>query len=329
MKHGVSAIGRARLVPIGGRRWKVFGEYNKKREGALARSCKLAALGAIRTLGNPLKNPFPHHWVALLCLALPAACDALAASASDVRQSSIQAGQSQVFPARDCRLSIAESARSREPEAYTFVDVRSVDDFSRHHVPGSINISPNELKTKTFLKDRPLVLVDTGHAEGPSIVTCEELRRLGFSNVKVLSGGLYGWHETFGNLEGSGHPDELRLVEPHTVDALLGDPDWLVVEVLPAAVKPAEFVLDHPSVLRLDASKQTIAAIEKAASQSEAKRVLIAGGSELSTSAATHVAGRDVFYIAGGRAAYRDHLHRQAAIAGKKQFVLQSEASCR
>ncbi len=68
----------------------------------------------------------------------------------------------------------------------TLVDVRSRQDFERLHIPGSINIPLYAVKTKTYLKSAPVVLVN----EGFRYVELEnECRRLARARLQGVDSG--------------------------------------------------------------------------------------------------------------------------------------------
>lgn len=83
-------------------------------------------------------------------------------------------------------------------------------DIRPHHAARNIGIAEAlkiplaDLATRTFLKDRSLVLVGSGKNDLEIATACVELKKAGFAQVKVLSGGLRAWH-------GSG---QLLVTEP-------------------------------------------------------------------------------------------------------------------
>lgn len=77
----------------------------------------------------------------------------------------------------------------------TLIDVRSVQAFRAGSIPGSINIPEYSIRTKRFLKQKTLVLINDGLSNLSLIQTCQRLRKSGFRNVSVLSGGIYAWLE--------------------------------------------------------------------------------------------------------------------------------------
>ncbi|GAB4295549.1 MAG: rhodanese-like domain-containing protein [Methylophaga sp.] len=77
-----------------------------------------------------------------------------------------------------------------------FVDVRDKAEFEKEHIVDAINIPLSELSEPvTQLKDktRPLVIVCASGQRSSSAV--KQLRRQGFEEIYVLSGGLHAWRE--------------------------------------------------------------------------------------------------------------------------------------
>ncbi len=90
---------------------------------------------------------------------------------------------------------------AQKDQNWLFVDVRRQKEFERFRVRGSLNIPIHELKNKTFLKTRNVVLVNARnhHLLLEAVI---QLHQTGFTNMKVLQGGLRGWQHQSGSLDG-------------------------------------------------------------------------------------------------------------------------------
>ncbi len=78
----------------------------------------------------------------------------------------------------------------------SFVDVRDKAEFEKEHIADSINLPLSELTDKAGeLKNKaqPVVIVCASGQRSRSAV--KQLRRQGFEQVYVLSGGLHAWKE--------------------------------------------------------------------------------------------------------------------------------------
>jgi rhodanese-related sulfurtransferase len=104
----------------------------------------------------------------------------------------------------DPALAISAEAvlyKLKRNQKLTLVDVRSKKDFERLHIPGSINIPPYAVKTKTFLRSAPVVLVNEGFRYAELESECRRLAERGFK-VSILDGGLPAWKRNGGQLVG-------------------------------------------------------------------------------------------------------------------------------
>jgi rhodanese-related sulfurtransferase len=94
------------------------------------------------------------------------------------------------------------------------VDVRTRNEFEKARIPGSLNIDLFAVKTKTFLKGQPIVLVGEGYRYGQLEAETRGLRRAGFT-VTILDGGLTKWRQKKGHIEGDAFAQrQLNRVPP-------------------------------------------------------------------------------------------------------------------
>ncbi|MFP4454154.1 MAG: rhodanese-like domain-containing protein, partial [Desulfobacterales bacterium] len=73
-----------------------------------------------------------------------------------------------------------------------FVDVRRKEEFDKIRIPGSIHVPAHFLKTKAYLKNKKIVLVNKGFSKRPLISACKDLNNRGF-DARILSGGINAW----------------------------------------------------------------------------------------------------------------------------------------
>lgn len=97
------------------------------------------------------------------------------------------------------------------------VDIRAQQAFDTLRIPGSLNMPLYAVKTKPFLKAKPLILINEGYAAKLLEQECRELNQNGF-NASCLQGGLNEWHINKGPIEGDPFAiKNIRLVSPQTV----------------------------------------------------------------------------------------------------------------
>lgn len=110
-------------------------------------------------------------------------------------------------------LSEESEAATRVPSAWSYLDVRTPEEFATGHIEGAYNVPyqlgdlaglhPNpefvELMTATFRPDAPLIVGCRSGSRATS--AARALRSAGFIEVRVHSGSLAGARDAFGRLE--------------------------------------------------------------------------------------------------------------------------------
>ena len=90
------------------------------------------------------------------------------------------------------------------------IDVRSKENFNNVWIPGSLNIALSYIKTKQFLKNCSLYLINEGYNNSVLEEHCADLRDEGF-NTWIIEGGLSYWIKRGGQIEGNlFHQKEIR-----------------------------------------------------------------------------------------------------------------------
>jgi len=100
---------------------------------------------------------------------------------------------------------------------YQIVDIRQAREFKKLHIPGSINIPLHFIKSKRYLKQKTLIIVDKGFYYRPIKEECKKLEKLNFT-VKILNGGLSTWLTKNLPVKGSLFSQEdFYLIDPRKV----------------------------------------------------------------------------------------------------------------
>ncbi|MDD2740495.1 MAG: rhodanese-like domain-containing protein [Methylomonas lenta] len=73
------------------------------------------------------------------------------------------------------------------------VDTRKKQDFTDYSIAGAMNTSVSDIKNKMFLRDKSVVLIGDGKAERDLYLSCAELKKMAFKDVRVLRGGMPTW----------------------------------------------------------------------------------------------------------------------------------------
>jgi rhodanese-related sulfurtransferase len=131
-----------------------------------------------------------------------------------------------------CTISPDEIRSWGPREDLLVVDLRPRGEFERIRIPGSVNIPKGELKTKRYLGEKHLLLVDRGYRVRELDALCRSLCDRGFHSVRVLTGGLEAWRTQVGPLVGDGFAEAaLDRVSPEDFESGLHWGDWTVIDV--------------------------------------------------------------------------------------------------
>lgn len=92
-----------------------------------------------------------------------------------------------------CALPVTEIQGLLAQPNSLLVDLRPAMDFQAFHAERAVNLGTNELHSKPYWRNKTLVLVGHGKAEGELYRECAQLKQLGYQQVKVLRGGMPMW----------------------------------------------------------------------------------------------------------------------------------------
>lgn len=109
-----------------------------------------------------------------------------------------------------------------------FVDIRSESDYRKFHIPESLNIPSCQIRTCTFLKSKPVVLVGGLHQTSELEDLSHTLVAAGFDQVEILGNGIYAWTIADNVLKGT-DVGSVKLIEPKGVQEILTSPNWSVI----------------------------------------------------------------------------------------------------
>ena len=99
----------------------------------------------------------------------------------------------ELAPDLSCALSAAELSPGRKPPNTVFIDTRSMSEYDQFRIDGALRMSVSELRSKSYLRGKRIVLIGDGKAERELYVACAELKHRGFKQVRMLRGGMASW----------------------------------------------------------------------------------------------------------------------------------------
>ena len=234
--------------------------------------------------------------------------------------------------AQSCFRAPSQAADSIRSGESLVVDVRPQADFARARIPGSLNVPAHALWTRSFLRERRIVLTDAGFGQSQLLRLCMDLRERGFDQVSVLRGGLTAWRQTIGKLAG---PEavwsRLDLVSPRD----------FYREQKRAEIRLVDLTEPLPGSKGDDAQEGTgdtgsssvdpamiahrlrfFAAAPPGDASSNRWYLVVSqdgNGYEAFGRAVTASAVKPVFFLSGGKDGYRSYLGQRAAMAHARQ----------
>ncbi len=223
-------------------------------------------------------------------------------------------------------------------EKFVLVDIRSARDFHLFHIPSSINIPLHEIRYKTFLKSKKVILFNCGGAQGMLLKACDELALNGFLHVSILAGGMVAWSDAGGDIAGDYFAiSEMDELAPEVCFADRGDASW--IRILIGGVKGnAEEEMIFPDAISVSCIRNDnvcldfiIDSVEHEREGAPGRPVLIMDlkGQYKTLKRAMRVAGIDrVFYLKGGVKAYEKFLKETRLINESKHQEVRPCSSC-
>jgi len=210
-------------------------------------------------------------------------------------------------------------------QEYLLVDVRLAAAHQAVRIPGSINMALHEIKTKKFLRDKFLILVNHGSGYRKLERTCQELIEDGFSRVAILEGGLNNWQAHGGKIEGD--PLAIETVDQITAQDFFQDAiydDWTIVALgQPDNASPAWFN-DTETVTgtrEIWPAKAIASFLAQPGRPSQPYILVVTDNGENLLDLKQQIAKAEqtnVFFLKGGMEAYQSFIESQARMGNRK-----------
>lgn len=122
---------------------------------------------------------------------------------------------------------------TQQPEGI-LVDVRDNRSYTDAYIPDSLNIPLYALRSKAFLRNKPVILLDEAWNEKRLEEACQQLTDAGFQSVSVLYGGLAAWQHHGGSIKGqSSAIGRLKWLPAQALLEVEKLNDWIVIAMIP------------------------------------------------------------------------------------------------
>jgi len=163
--------------------------------------------------------------------------EALAAPKQATTSPFLEAGRSNRYDASLMISPVTLMQKINQKQKLFMVDIRNSKKFNTFKIPGSINISLSFIKTKPFLKTKPVVIIHESIAYSEIEFQAGKLNRKGF-DIKILQGGLAAWKHKGGTLAGDPFaPQELNRISAQTFFAEKDHEEWVILNACSKELK--------------------------------------------------------------------------------------------
>jgi rhodanese-related sulfurtransferase len=145
------------------------------------------------------------------------------------------------------------------------IDVRKSSEYERYRIPGSLNLAPFSIKSKAFLKDKNIVLVNEGQSLTQLEKLCNQLESQGFKSVGVMAGGLYAWYQSRYPITGDNLAiSKLKQITPAELLAALDERDWRFIDLDNSLPVLADLLLSSEAIDYQSNKNAFISSVNKA-----------------------------------------------------------------
>ncbi|HHJ12865.1 MAG TPA: rhodanese-like domain-containing protein [Gammaproteobacteria bacterium] len=215
------------------------------------------------------------------------------------------------------------------------IDVRPQKDYEHYHLPGSLNIPAYSIKTKSFLKSEPLVLIGDGVSVASLLSVCGSLKVSGFSRVTVFGGGVHAWRELMTDNSAFKLKQNVRKLTPKQFVSVKNEYQWLIVSL----DKNVDEVKKELGRFRIIRYSEGDAVFARKPDQTFASRNPVGDWNLLFVSRdGARYAGVDaglfktysnsMYYLEGGLEAYRKYIKTRSALLARANAKPRQEKGC-
>ena len=271
------------------------------------------------------KNTYKKILSAILIIAITGLPNYLAAKEKPV---------SHKLKKHDSTLTISVESvlyKLKQKQNITLVDIRKPEEFEKVRIPDSINIPLHAIKTKTYLKLQPVVLVNNGYQYTLLEKECKNLNKKGFK-AKILKGGLNNWRKRKNSLAGDIFAQkELNKVSPRAFYQEKEFNDQVVIDVSKTQNKESKKLI--PCAIHIPFSDNRLNLSAICVSAVNNKTILIlnehGNGYEMVEKAIEKSGLNNVFYLKGGLKEYKRYIEHLALSRKPKESRIKTMTRCK
>lgn len=234
--------------------------------------------------------------------------------------------------ASDILLSVDEAIALKKNNPRTiYVDVRSEELFNRSHMPTAINIPLHFVKTKQYLKNMKVILVNEGYTLEPLYKEYERLTQSGFA-PSILAGGIAAWSQQGKQLTGSAYPDKAAIrTAPAEIMVPGNRPGTIKLLIDMSATGQGELLADaiaFPVVKKADVDSLLAFISDQALDSKSAVMLFNRDGNYQLLDKLAKTCRPTLFFLQGGTAAYQTALNNTQAMLQPREQRIKKTDGC-
>ncbi len=260
------------------------------------------------------------------------ACSAIESIKPELRTSYLQLIKSDE---NTCLISAYNAFKQWDKPQTVLIDTRNNTQYQKFSIPGSLNIPQHVIKTKAFLKNKHIILINDGRNTIGLNKTCHELKAAGFQ-TQVVIGGLNGWFKISNPNSNEPHAvAELEYMSPDLFHYELLLPDTLLISLTesPSVLEP-QFKYNTHFISNQQTFQSIVTQIKRLLKNKPVtQRIFLYDQNDsLSPILKSHLREQlrePVFYLKGGVVAYNVFQQKRQAMLKRLKYPPQTLYRCR
>ncbi|WP_431112937.1 rhodanese-like domain-containing protein [Variovorax paradoxus] len=177
----------------------MYKNYHRLPLAALLAACCMGAVAQNHSELPPILKDMPQSGSMCRNERLPGA-----ALSGHARQGGVEAS---------CALPVSGIGSFLQKGRAAVIDTRQEVDFAQFHMPNAMRMDAATIRSKEYLRDKPLLLVGDGKSDRDLYAHCGQLRSQGFRSVQVLTGGIAGYLAAGSTVSGRTAPSAFEAAQ--------------------------------------------------------------------------------------------------------------------